>query len=280
MQDTGTILAPRHRLVVRITHWLNAVAIIMLLMTGLNIFGAHPRLYWGQAGSVDQRAGQWLEISTDAPGGHPRGYVEVVGTRFTTTGVLGLSSYNGAPNPVAYPAWSTFPTMRNLAMARNWHFALAWLLIVNGLVWLGSSLVNGHIRHELLPRAAELAPRHIWHDIVLHARLQFPKGVAALRYHILQKLAYGGVALLLIPGVIITGMAMSPGLDAALPWLVPLLGGRQTARSLHWICANAILLFTIVHLAMVVASGAINHVRGMITGRIRIEKEADDAVAA
>ncbi|WP_310496077.1 cytochrome b/b6 domain-containing protein [Sandarakinorhabdus sp.] len=260
-------LVPRHTGVVRLTHWINALAIVLLLMTGANIFNAHPRLYWGMAGSVDQRAGQWLEIGASGPAAAPRGYLELGNTRIDTTGVLGVS---GANVVVGYPGWATFPSQRDLATARNWHFFFAWVIILNGLLYLGHGLWSGHIRRDLLPRLGELSPAHMWHDIVSHAKLQFPKGEAMLRYGSLQKIAYAGTALLLVPLVILTGMTMSPGLNAAFPFLNEMFGGRQSARSLHWIAANLILVFILVHLLMVVLSGPINQLRGMITGKLKI----------
>lgn len=270
--EVSATLSPpvRHGRVVRITHWLNALAVFFLLMTGLNIFNAHPRLYWGDAGSVDQRSGQWLEIGAWPGPGGMIGAVQfgTAGPRIETTGVLGLSrGADGRLQPIAYPGWATFPSRRDLATARNWHFFMAWLLVLNGIVALVAGLVSGHVRHDLLPRRGELAPRHIWADIVAHLKLRFPTGAAAHDYQVLQKLAYAGVALVLIPLMILTGLAMSPGANAILPWLPDILGGRQSARSVHWIAANLVLLFIIVHLVMVVLSGPIGQIRSMITGR-------------
>jgi thiosulfate reductase cytochrome b subunit len=265
----------RHGAVLRLTHWINALAIIVLLMTGANIFNAHPQLYWGDSGNVDDRRSQWLAIGASGPPGAARGHIEIMGTRFDTTGVLGTSKMpNGQTERVAYPRWASFPGPRNLAIARNWHFFFAWVIIINGLVYLAHGLASGRIRRELIPRLAELKPAHLWHDIVQHLKLNFPKGEAALRYEVLQKLAYAGVALVAIPLVILTGMTMSPGLNAAFPFLVELFGGRQSARSIHWIAANLILVFLVVHLVMVVLSGPITQLRAMITGRLRIEGKA------
>src|SRR5690606_30750790 len=118
---------------------------------------------------------------------------------------------------------------------------------------------------DLAPRRAELAPRHIWADIKAHARLRFPRGEAALRYNILQKLSYFGVVALLLPAMILSGLAMSPGMDASWPWLIDLFGGRQSARSIHFIAAMLIVLFVLVHLVMVVLAGPVNEIRSMIT---------------
>lgn len=265
-------LVHRHALAVRVTHWINALAIVMLIGTGFNIFNAHPRLYWGQYGSDRNDANRWLEIGATQSGAGPRGYFRIGSLTVDTTGVLGASKgANGTIQPIGYPGWATIPSARDLATARNFHFFFAWVLILNGLVYLGTSLATGHIRRNILPTRAELRPANILHDIAAHARLQFPKGEDARRYHILQKLAYGGIILVLVPLVIFTGLAMSPGTNAAWPWLTPLFGGRQSARSLHWIATNLILVFTIVHLAMVILAGPYNEIRSMVTGKFRVD---------
>jgi len=265
----------RHALAVRATHWINALAIFFLLMTGLNIFNAHPMLYWGQYGAnaVEGPDPAWLAIGSTA-GTNPRGYVRIGDVTITTTGLLGRSaSKAGTPQAIAYPHWATFPSYRDLATARNFHFFFAWVLVINGLIYLVYSLLSGHIRHDLLPKAGELTPASIGHDIAQHARLKFPKGENAKRYHILQKLAYGGVTFVLIPGVIVTGLGMSPGINAAWPLILDTAGGRASARSLHWIFANLILLFIIVHLLMVMLAGPWNEIRSMITGKFRVDPE-------
>ncbi len=265
----------RHALAVRVTHWINALAIVFLIGTGLNIFNAHPGLYWGQYGADDDDARRWLEIgSDDTPAGQPYGFVRIGSLTVHTTGFLGISTgANGKPQAIAYPSWATFPSYRDLASARNFHFFFAWVLIINGLVYLGYSLASGHLRKDLLPRLKELSVANITHDIVQHAKLKFPKGEEAKRYHILQKLAYGGVVFVLIPGIILTGLGMSPGTNAAWPWILDLFGGRASSRSIHWIFANLIMLFIIVHLLMVVLAGPFNEIRSMITGKFRVDPE-------
>ncbi len=265
----------RHHWLVRLTHWLNAAAIIILLMTGLNIFGAHPRLYWGDAGSVDQRERLWLETGASPPWRNPTGWLEVAGHRIDTTGLIGVSqSPAGTTSLVAFPHWATLPAMRDLATARTWHFFAAWVLILNGLVWLGFGVLSGRLGREILPNRAQLRPAHLWHDIVEHAKLRFPKGEAALSYEVLQRLAYAGVALVLIPIVILTGLAMSPGMDAAWPFLDALWGGRQSARSVHFLAMAGIAGFLILHLVLVLLSGPIRQVGAMITGRMTIGGDA------
>ena len=242
----GGDLVKRHHLVTRLWHWTNVVTVTVMLMSGLMIFNAHPRLYWGKF--VANPDHPWLNLS------------KVI---------------HGLP----FPPWISIPSNYSLADARLWHLAFGWLLmaaIVGYLVW---SLVSGHIKRYLAPKAAELKPSHLWHDIVEHAKLRFPTGIAALRYNILQKLAYGSVLFVLLPGIILTGLTMSPGMNAALPWLLDVFGGRQSARSLHFLCAGGLVAFFLVHIAMVVLAGPINEVRSMLTGNYRLPgKPAEEKV--
>lgn len=262
----------RHSLVVRVAHWINAAAIILLLMSGLNIFGAHARLYWGDTGSVEQRERLWLEIGASPPWRTPTGWIEVAGMRLDTTGVLGVSDgQNGRTSFVAFPHWATLPSGRDLATARNWHFAFAWVLILNGLAWLAHAVITGRLWREILPGRHQMSRAALWHDIVAHARLRFPKGEDALSYAVLQRIAYAGVTLVLIPVIILTGLAMSPGMDAAWPWLDALWGGRQSARSVHFIAMALIAGFLVIHLLLVLLSGPIRQIGAMITGRITVE---------
>ena len=267
--DSRVVL--RHHWLVRLTHWLNAIAIIILLMTGLNIFGAHPRLYWGDAGSVDQRERLWLETGASPPWRNPTGWIEIAGTRFDTTGFIGVSqSSKGTTSFVAFPHWATLPSGRDLATARTWHFFFAWVIILNGLAWLLYGLFSGRLWREILPKRRQLTRAHLWNDIVEHAKLNFPKGEAALSYEVLQRFAYAGVTLVLIPTVILTGLAMSPGMDAAWPWLDALWGGRQSARSVHFIAMSGIAGFLPLHLVLVALSGPIRQIGAMFTGRMTI----------
>ena len=269
-EQQGGAVVKRHRLSTRIWHWINAFTVFVMLMSGLMIFNAHPRLYWGEYGANFDRA--WLQIGSKGD----QGLVTIGPFEVTTTGVLGLwKDQKGVVKRRAFPWWATIPSSYSLADARIWHFFFAWVLVIGGLGYWAISFVNRHIQRDLLPSRAELSPRHIWHDIRDHARLRFPKGMAALRYNILQKLAYLSVLFGLLPLIVLTGMTMSPGINAAWPWLLDLFGGRQSARSIHFLCAFGILLFILVHLLMVVLAGPINEVRSMITGRFRVPEETE-----
>jgi thiosulfate reductase cytochrome b subunit len=169
----------------------------------------------------------------------------------------------------------TIPSHYSLADARLWHFAFAWLLVLAFTGYLVWGLLRGHIAKRLHITLAEWSPRHILHDIVEHAQLRFPTGAAALNYNVLQKIAYGGVLFVLLPAMILSGLAMSPALDAAWPWLIDLFGGRQSARSIHFIAAMGLVLFFLVHMAMVLLAGPINEVRSMITGWYRLPQEKE-----
>lgn len=268
-------LFKRHALATRITHWVNALAITFLIGTGLNIFNAHPSLYWGQGGATTDTRGQWLAIgAVQGSNGEPRGMTRVGPVAVDTTGVLGVASGpSGARQAQGFPSWATFPSVRDLATARNWHFFFAWIFILNGLLYIGFGIWSGHLRHDLLPRLRELKLSNIWHDIVTHATLKFPKGEDAKRYHILQKLSYAGTALVVLPLIVLTGLAMSPSMGATTGWLIELFGGRQSARSIHFICMALTVGFVLVHVLMVLLAGPYNEIRSMITGKFRIDPE-------
>lgn len=255
----------RHRLSTRLWHWTNALAIVVLLMSGLSIFNAHPRLYWGSYGANYDPA--WLEIGGEGT----RGYLQISDWQVTTTGILGRwEQDDGTISDRAFPSWATIPGYYSLAAGRLWHFFFAWIFAIGWVAFLIWSFANRHVMRDLAPRRAELGPRHIWRDIASHVRLRFPTGAAALSYNILQKLSYVGVIFVLIPLMILTGLAMSPTMDAAWPWLLDIFGGRQSARSIHFICAMLLVLFILVHLLMVLLAGPLNELRSMITGRFRL----------
>lgn len=265
-----TRLIYRHRLATRLWHWVNALSIVVLLMSGLMIFNAHPRLYWGHAGSNPDPA--WLEIRADAGGG----YLKLGAQRWNTDGVLGRwQAPDGAVRTNAFPHWATIPSTYNLALARRWHLFFALVLAFGLLAFLIASLINRHMSRDLRLRGRDLSPARLWHDVREHLKLRFHDPDDPAAYNVLQKLSYVAVIFVLIPLVIFTGLAMSPGMNAGWGWLVDLFGGRQSARSIHFIVAALLALFIIVHLALVLLSGPLNGLRGMITGRLRVpEKEA------
>jgi Ni/Fe-hydrogenase b-type cytochrome subunit len=236
----GGELVFRHRLTTRLWHWVNALAIIVMIMSGLMISNAHPHLYWGEYGA-----------NLDQPWWSP-------------------------PN---FPGWATIPSTYNLALARHWHLFFAWILSFGLLGFLVVSLINRHILRDLTLSRHELAPAHLWQDIKDHARLKFPTGQEALSYNVIQKMTYISVIFILIPLVILTGLCLSPGFNAVMHWPLDLMGGRSSARSIHFICAGLIAAFIVVHLTLVLLAGPYNEVRSMITGYFRVPHDREEAPA-
>lgn len=225
----------RHTRIVRIAHWINALSFLLLLMTGLQIFNAHPALYWGQAGSEFDTP--WLRID-------------------------------------GFPNWLTLPGYRDLGAGRNWHFFFAWVLVINGLTYFIFSLLNRHFTRNILPKKEELSPAHLKEEIIHHAQFKRITGAAAKQYNTLQKIAYVAVIFVLFPMIILTGLTMSPGFNAIAPIFLDLFGGRQSARSLHFIAANLLVAFLVIHLVEVVIAGAWNEIRSMITGKFVVPPDA------
>jgi len=272
------VLYYRHRLPVRIMHWINVLCLSILLLSGLGIFNAHPALYWGQSSYSTRPAVLEIGARTGTPpadnakravdddaAGTTRGVLRIGSHEFDTTGVLGVSSYpNGTPNEQAFPSWLTVPGHYSLAESRLWHFFFAWLFVFNGLAYVCYALASGHLRRDLLPDAADL--RGIGASVVDHLKFKHPQGDAARRYNVLQKLAYLAVIFVLLPLVVLMGMAMSPMLDAVVSGWVDWFGGRQSARTIHFIVAWLLVAFALIHVFEVIVSGLWNHLRSMITG--------------
>ncbi len=262
----------RHTVAVRLTHWINALILVLLLMSGLALFNYHPALYWGNYGYRGVPSFFSIAALEDIETDEPVGVTSIMGHNFITTGVLGVA-YDAQGEPVggAFPRWLIFPG--GLAVARDMHFAAAWLFVINGLVYVLFGLFTGHFRRDLLPGAAELRPRHMLADIWNHIRLRRARGEAARRYNVLQKLAYVIVIFALLPIMVLSGLTMSPAVTAAMPFLFDLFGGRQSARTIHFLVANLLVLFVFIHIIQVVVTGVFNNMRSMITGRYAILPE-------
>ncbi len=262
----ATKLVYRHRAVIRLTHWVGVVCVTLLLMSGLQIFNAHPALYAGQASNFTHPI---AAIGTGQKNGAETGVTTIFGFSFNTTGFLGLSGKDNSDEH-AFPAWLTLPSDQDLAAGRRWHFFFAWLLVFDGLIYFIYSLASGHVWRDLIPPAQQM--RHIGTSILEHARLRFPR---ERHYNVLQRLTYLIILFIVLPLMIATGLTMSPGMDAAFHGLTAFFGGRQTARSIHFLCAFLLTAFAFVHIAMVLVSGALNNLRSMITGWYAIEPGAD-----
>lgn len=230
MSNTNGRLIKRQKLSTRITHWVWAFCLFFLLLSGLQIFNAHPGLYIG-----DQS---------------------------------GFAFENSILELEGFPSWATLPSTQDLATGRVIHFFFAWIFVATLIVWLVASLRNRHLRKDLLPNAKDA--KNFGADVRDHLKLNL---VHTVRYSPLQKLAYGGVLFVLFPLIVLTGLCMSPGMNAVLPWLPELFGGRQTARTIHFIVMALLVGFFVVHMAMIVLAGPLNEIRSIITGRYRLTKK-------
>lgn len=256
----------RHRLPVRLMHWINVACIVVLLGSGLQIFNAHPALYWGD----DSRAStQVLEIGQRGQGGRALGVTRIGAHEFVTDGFLGRSrGPDGGLAARGFPSWATIPGNQWLAMGRLWHFFFAWVFVLNGFCYLLWTVFSGHLREDLVPTHSEL--RGIGRSALDHLRLRHPHGEAARRYNVLQNIAYLSIVFAVIPLIVVCGWAMSPLLDGLPTGWVDWLGGRQAARTLHFAGALLLVLFVLVHVFEVVVTGFANNMRSMVTGRWRV----------
>ncbi len=264
----------RHRLPVRIMHWINVIAFVIMLMSGLMIFNAHPTLNWGAQSYGDATEVLSVEAYRDRDGGL-RGITTVFGHSFDTTGLFGVApNAQGIAATYAFPHWLTIPSNYSLAVARRWHLFFMWVFIVNGLAYVAWSIASRHLSRDLAPTRIDLGS--IWQSIKDHVRFRHARGHAATRYNVLQKLTYLSVIFVWLPLVILMGFAMSPSLNALLPGWVDVFGGRQSARTLHFVAAIALVAFTALHVFLVITTGLWNNIRSMVSGRYRIDPEPAD----
>ena len=259
----------RHQLPVRISHWLHVPVLIILIMSGLQIFNAHPALYWGDRSDRDQPLLSIRPMKTES--GEIRGITTVLGHKFDTTGVLGYSDGSGR----AFPAWATIPSYKFLGMGRQWHLFFAWLLVINGLFFTVYALLSRHITRDLAPTGKDL--RGIGKTVKDHVVLRHPAGDHAKRYNVLQKLAYLAILFVVAPLIILTGLTMSPTIDTAFPWLLTIFGGRQGARTIHFIACFSFVGFIVIHVLQVMLTGFFNNMRSMVTGWFVVKQEREGA---
>jgi thiosulfate reductase cytochrome b subunit len=227
---------PRHASIVRVTHWLTAVCFLALLLSGVEVLISHPRFYWGEAGNAHTR---------------PLFIIPVPASRATVPTGYGyvLPDQNG---------WS-----------RSLHFQSAWLLLFTGAVYLVYGFVRGHFRRNLIPAASDLSVKAASAVIANHLRLRRPGEDEAWSYNVVQRLSYLAVVFGLFPLIFWTGLAMSPAVASAAPALVSVLGGQQSARTIHFFVSAALAMFLGVHVVMVVLAGFGTRVGAMFVGRTR-----------
>ncbi len=248
-QQTGASAAG-HAGWVRLCHWILAASVLILGFSGVVILMAHPRLYWGDAGNDLTPALIELPLGPNYKHG---GWVPA--TQF----------FAGAHGPVVSEV-RTFDIFNQNGWARSLHFLVAWVLVTVWAVYAALSLLTGHLRRDLVPHAADLAPRSLWGDIKAHLLLQMRPTAGGPPYGVLQKAAYAGVVCVALPMMVLTGLAMSPTVDAAWPLLLSLFGGNQSARTLHFVFLCLLILFLAVHLIMVALSGPLRQLRAMTIG--------------
>ena len=265
------ILIHRHSIWVRLTHWTWAISLVILFMSGMQIFNAHPSLNFGNFTQFDPQDTGPNRLILNIDNNGDKGITQVLGHTFDTTGVLGVSNTSDGPAARGFPSWMTLPATQDLATGRRWHFLFAWILAINGVVYIAYGLISGHFVRDLIPRLREFAA--IPHDIVMHLKLRFSHGSDAPQYNILQKLTYGLILFVVLPVLVLAGLEMSPRVDAALPWLQIVFGGRQSARTIHFLMAWTLAAFLVLHLVMVVVSGFFNNMRSMITGRAAVTRD-------
>jgi thiosulfate reductase cytochrome b subunit len=235
---------------VRISHWILAASVVTLAVSGFVILMAHPRLYWGSVGNDLTPALIELPISRNYQHG---GWAPSV------------SFFAGSKSPVS--AARIFDIFNQNGWARSLHFLAAWFLVVTAALYVIAGVMTGHIRRSLLPSTDELRPRLLWQDLLGHLRLQFHSTASGPPYGLLQKCTYTGVVFLALPLAILTGLAMSPAVNAAYPFVQAVWGGSQSARTIHFFTFGALLLFLLVHVLMVIMSGFKRHVRAMTLGK-------------
>ena len=231
---------PRHTLLVRVTHWLTVISFVALLITGVEILISHPRFYWGEVGNSLTPPLFKIPIPSSrstVPTGY--GYV--------------LPDQNG---------WS-----------RYLHFEAGWALVLTGLVYVIVGAWTRHFRKNLFPAPTDRTWSAFRSTIAKHLQLTKPHEHDYRSYNVLQRVTYLLVIFVLVPIAIWTGLAMSPAFNAAVPWAVDSLGGRQSARTLHFFASVALVLFFLIHVAMVALTGFGTRMREMIVGRSAAKQE-------
>lgn len=239
----------RHARWVRISHWVITVSFLALAFSGFMILMVHPRLYWGEVGNDLVPALFELPISRNY---QHAGWADP--TPF----------FSGAEGPIS--ASRTFEIFNQNGWARSLHFLAAWCIVLGGSVYFLTGFVDGHFRAHIWPRAKDLAPASVWRDVLDHLRLRIPTASGGPQYGVLQKCAYCLVLFGAAPLMMLTGLAMSPAVTAAFPFLLSLFGGYQSARTIHFFATVALLLFVAVHVLMVVKSGFRRQIKAMTVG--------------
>jgi thiosulfate reductase cytochrome b subunit len=267
MNDTADRVVVRHSVTTRVTHWLGSLAFFILVMSGLQIFNAAPYL---DASDKSDPARRVLSISGgQTAAGVPVGQTQIFGLQLATTHLLGWTdSGQGGESPRAFPGWITWPGYQDLANGRRWHLFFGWLMVLAAAAYFVSGVRRKDLALIVLRPSdvPKLLPMQLYYFRVRKEPPPYGK------YNPLQKMAYTLVLFVFAPLVVITGLALSPGVDAIAGPLTWLLGGRQFARLWHFAFMLALIGFVGIHLTLVASTGVVNNLRSMLSGRYRLGK--------
>jgi thiosulfate reductase cytochrome b subunit len=271
LRDARDDTVYRHGRAVRITHWTNAILIFALLLTGFGISQLHLPIYWGDAGQ------DWGPGIQEFNAGKIDPYPAIARApempwQDLRDGMSPRAARLGIGSWFDDMIFSVEDYLRNPSRARD-HIFLAWLFLFNGLIYLAAGLWTGRFRGLLRPSRRDFSWRLIRHELWSHIRLRFPKGDEARAYNVIQKYTYLTMIFVVLPLQLLTGLGLMPWMDAAFPWFKDIFFGRQSMRTIHFICSFLILGFVLVHVAMVLLSGFRNNIRSMITGWYRLPRE-------
>lgn len=260
----------RHPWPVRLWHWVTALSFVALLVSGLSIFDIHPNLYWGEDGHPGVPALLSL-TGTHLDRAVPTTDLQIGSHHWDTTGILGtaLDAGDGGMYLLAFPA----PADWQYGATRAWHFAFAWALGFGIPVYLLYLLISGRLARRLLPDRTDVSFRNVGHELRQHLLLRRARGTAAERYNVLQKFSYLVVLGILCPAIVLSGLTMSNAVTAAFPDLFTLFGGRQSARTVHFVATLLLTVFVTIHVVEVFVAGFPKLMRAMITGRFTAEPE-------
>jgi thiosulfate reductase cytochrome b subunit len=211
----------RHTVTIRVTHWISAISTATLIVSGVAILLAHPRLYWGETGAVGTPALIDLPI----------------------------------PFVLGHSGWG-----------RYLHFLAAWVSIIIGGIYVAVGLASRHFARNLWPSRADLAGPNLARVTADHLRLKPSRDPFQPSYNVLQRLTYLIIVFLVGPLVVLSGLAFSPALASVAPALVEGFGGQQSARTIHFFAGLAVVVFLIVHIAMVALTGFLTQLRAMTIG--------------
>ena len=249
-EDVGQTVSHRgHAIWIRFAHWFIVASVLTLIFSGIAILIAHPRLYWGQVGN-----------SLTAP------LIELpLGPNYHNVHFGPASQFFGPDGPISRPRLADVFNLNG--WARSLHFTVAWVLTFSVVAYLLASILTGHLTRWLLPSRREISPAMIKADIKAHLSVRPPQTTGGPPYNLLQKLAYLAVAFVGLPTMVITGLTMSPAVTAAYPVLMDIIGGYQSARTLHFAMMCLIVLFLVVHLGMMALTGFKRQLRAMTLGQ-------------